>query len=140
MRKNKINVCFHLMLILLGSLLASCEKDKGPVIIKPVMPVDSMIRFERDIQPIFNEHCIVCHNTSHPYLDLREGLSWNDLWFPNPHGIHAPYVDTITPENSVLIGRLRGLEYSIMPPNSAPLRPSLIDTIAKWMRQGARND
>ena len=31
-----------------------------------------------EIQPIWNSKCVACHNASNP-LDLREGLSYNNL-------------------------------------------------------------
>jgi hypothetical protein len=125
---------FGLPLIIYGLLISSCEKDQGPVIVKPPpLPGDTMIHFESDIQAIFNAHCISCHNQNHIYLDLRESFAWYNLWV---HGTHAPYLNVADPENSILMQRLRGVELSIMPPNAAPLPSSTIDTIAKWMRQG----
>lgn len=122
-------------------LVTACEKDKGPLIIKPPpVPGDTMISFKNVIQPIFDSHCITCHNISHIFLDLRADYSWYDLHTQNAHGVHAPYIDTINPENSILIQRLRGVELDIMPPNAAPLPASTVDTVAKWMLQGAKDN
>ncbi|MCX6290617.1 MAG: hypothetical protein NT126_02495 [Bacteroidetes bacterium] len=137
---KKLFFCF--VISLAGIIfLQGCEKDKGPVVLKPPpAPGDTLIHFENDIQPVFDAHCIVCHSQNHIYLDLREGYAWYDLMYHNPHGLHAPYVDTISPENSILIQHLRGVELGIMPPNALPLPATTIDTIAKWMLQGARNN
>ena len=100
--------------------LSSCTKDEGPLVIKPPpVPGDTMMSYSLEIQAIFDLHCVRCHNQSHPFLDLREGLSYNQLLF---------------------IGRLRGVEYPIMPPDGDHIRPGTIDTIAIWMLQGARNN
>lgn len=129
-----------LLFLLSGYLmhLSSCTKDEGPLVIKPPpVPGDTMMSYSLEIQAIFDLHCVRCHNQSHPFLDLREGLSYNQLLFT---GHLAPYVDTLLPENSILIGRLRGVEYPIMPPDGDHIRPGTIDTIAIWMLQGARNN
>lgn len=116
----------------------SCTKDEGPLIIKPPIPAgDTMVRFERDIQPYFDSYCVRCHNQSHPFLDLRDGYAYGQLLFI---GHLAPYVDTVNPENSILIGRLRGVEYPIMPPDGSHIPRGMIDSVAHWMRQGALNN
>ncbi|MCX6290464.1 MAG: hypothetical protein NT126_01715 [Bacteroidetes bacterium] len=125
-------------------IISSCEKDKGPMIVKPASqpaPDDPFkIHYQQDIQPLFDENCIICHNLYHPYLDLRAEVSWNNLWHANPHGIHAPYVDTINPNNSNLIRHLKGNGYPLMPLNAPAFKPGRIDTIVTWMLEGARNN
>ena len=37
------------------------------------------VSFRTDIQPILDNKCAVCHPTSYPYLDLRQGHSYDDL-------------------------------------------------------------
>ena len=128
--------------LLIGSILFvfSCEKDKGPVIIKPVVPVDPLdtfIHFGLYIQPIFDEFCIRCHNHSHPFLDLREGVAHTELW---TDGSNAPYVDTLNPDNSLLLQHLEGVVLERMPPEAPYPLESQIDTIRQWIWQGARDN
>jgi hypothetical protein len=121
---------------LLFLLINGCAKDEGPFIVKPVkLPGDTLLSLSTDIQPIFDSHCIRCHNQSHPFLDLRDGYSYNQLLYT---GHLAPYIDTVNPENSILVGRLRGVEYPIMPPDGDHLLPATIDSIVLWMSEGAR--
>ncbi len=130
-----------LYLLIVGSILLvfSCEKDKGPVIIKPIVPVDpvdTFIHFGLYVQPIFDEFCTRCHNQSHPFLDLQEGVAYTELW---TDGSSAPYVDTVDPGNSRLMQHLEGV-LERMPPESPYPLTSQIDSIRQWMWQGARNN
>ncbi len=129
-----------LLLLIMGYFLclSSCMKDEGPLIIKPPpVPGDTLISYSDVIQPFFDLHCVRCHNQSHPFLDLREGISYDQLLFT---GHLAPYVDTVMIENSILIGRLVGVEFPIMPPDGDHISQSDIDTVSLWMLQGARNN
>ncbi|MBK7885906.1 MAG: hypothetical protein IPJ86_00960 [Bacteroidetes bacterium] len=117
-------------------ILTSCEKDKGPIIIRPEIPYDStvyMISYSGYIQPLFNENCVGCHNAAHPFLNLHASVSYSELVY---NGENAPYVDNIDPENSLLIQRLRGVEWPIMPPNPPHVSEADIDSIKLWMSQG----
>jgi hypothetical protein len=136
---NKIKITTPVLLIMgLFLFMNSCTKDSGPLIINPPpVPGDTMISYSAVIQPFLDLHCVRCHNQSHPFLDLREEVSYDQLLFS---GRMAPYVDTIDTENSSFIGRLRGVEFPIMPPDGGAISESTIDTIATWMLQGARNN
>jgi len=37
------------------------------------------VKYGAEIQPIWNSNCILCHDASHPSLDLRVDVSYNDL-------------------------------------------------------------
>ena len=118
--------------------LWSCTKDQGPLIIKPLpVPGDTMVSYADFIQPIFDANCIRCHSQGHPFLDLRDCCSYDELLLT---GSSAPYIDSIDPANSLLIGHLEGVEYSPMPPDGALLSQGIIDSVKIWMRQGARNN
>ena len=141
MSRQNFSINSNLFLILglmIVMSLINCTKDQGPLIIKPPpVPGDTLMSYERDIQPFFDLHCVRCHNELHPSLDLRSGFSYNEILFD---ARFAPLVDTLVPENSILIGRLRGIEYSIMPPDGELIREGEIDSISTWMLQGARNN
>ena len=121
-----------LLLFLISFGFVACEKDAGPVIKRPVVPVldgDTFISFENDIQPIFNARCILCHNQFHPFLDLRDSVSYKQLLYD---GFSIPYyVIVYDPSQSLLIQHLLGVNYSIMPPTPPPLSKDQIDIIIK---------
>jgi hypothetical protein len=132
---------FILLTALIITGLVACEKDKGPVIIRPaavpVQSADTFISFENTIQPIFNGRCIMCHDEYHPFLDLRDSNSYKQLLFD---GYHAPYVLVANPLQSILVRRLKADGFPLMPPGPPPLSQSNIDTIIIWIRQGAKNN
>ncbi len=133
-------------LVLLFILWESCEKDSGPYnITPPKPPVDTTdttvniysVSYADDVQHIFNDHCIQCHNVNHPFLDLRESTSYHELWIS---GSHAPYVDTLDPANSKIYLHLEGVEMSQMPPDPPHLTDSLKQIIFTWMAEGAHDN
>ncbi len=121
------------MLIGLGLTLNSCYYNKYPIVDPNPPAVD--ISFATEIQPIFNNNCIACHNgTLNP--DLRVGNSYNALM--------ALPVGSIIPGNadgSELMGMLNheaGAD-NPMPPD-APISSSKINLIRQWINQGAKNN
>ena len=123
-------------------LFSACEKDSGPIIIKPEIPEDTVpdfVSFANDIQPIFNFNCIACHNENHPFLNLKECCSWDQLL---NSGVSAPYIDTLNPTESYLYIRVAGAGQN--PPEMPPGGPFLIqeetDLILKWIQEGAKDN
>jgi hypothetical protein len=117
--------------------LYGCEKDKGPLVDAPPDDTTVEISYKTSIQPIFDTYCIRCHVGSHPLLDLRAEFSYDQLLY---EGVSAPYVDTVDAENSILMQRLRGVTLEHMPPEP-PNPPDIkIESIKKWIEQGAKNN
>ncbi len=133
--KSFVKIAF--LQFIISFTIISCEKDKGPVVLKPNTPGDTVINFADDIQPFFDTYCVECHNQSHPFLDLRNFYSYNDLLFT---GANAPYVDSLNPTQSYIIRRLQGNGYPKMPPNPPMPSDGMIDTVIIWIRQGAHNN
>lgn len=115
----------------------SCEKDSGPDV-RP-LPIDTThhVSFSREIQGIFDDRCIVCHNQAHPFLDLRISYSYNELMTT---GSSAPYVDIQDPEQSIIYQHVKGETMAIMPPNGDPLTENQVALILLWIKQGAKNN
>mgnify|MGYP003331108736 CR=1 FL=1 len=126
-------------IIIFASLIffSACEKDSGPLIYDSAL--QDTISFARDIQPIFNANCILCHNQYHPFLNLKDCCSWNELLFT---GASAPYVDTLSPKESYLYIRVAGTGQAppAMPPGGPYLSSDLTAKILRWIEQGARNN
>lgn len=150
MKKNKFKIplgiftqgqlaLLSLFTFLLLSIV-SCEKDHGPVVVRPPAVIDTthaLVSYRGYIQPIFNDYCIACHTSSHPFLDLRGIVSYDELLYT---GASAPYVDSINPDNSLLIQRLIGDEWPIMPPDPPYLTAAQIDSVRLWMLQGYKDN
>lgn len=125
---------FLAIAILIGGLYTSCRKDVGPLVVPPA--VTTPVSFRNDVQPIFNASCISCHNASHQYLQLDSCCSYYELFFT---GSSAPYIDTLTPSNSLLIKRMTG-EIGPTMPLTGQLPQDQIDLVLRWIEEGARNN
>jgi hypothetical protein len=92
-------------------------------------------RFAADVQPIFDAKCVACHPVAYPYLDLREGRSYDDL-------VRVP-AETRPAFHRVLPGRPE-LSYLLTHPPDPSLRGLVTsderETFAAWIRAGARDD
>lgn len=111
-------------------LLGRCVNDKT-MDITPT--VKNNVSFQLDIQPIFNQECIMCHT---PMMglepNLKSGFAYNSLMAG----------DGITPgdsEGSELMEMLRGGGDNPMPPGYK-MSPTKIALIAKWIDEGAKNN
>ncbi|MCC7232582.1 MAG: hypothetical protein IT242_06530 [Bacteroidia bacterium] len=132
--KTKLLILISVILVL---IIVSCEKDSGPYIITKPVDTTHIVSFSNEIQPIFNDRCIVCHNQNHPFLDLRPGYSYDQLLYT---GANAPYVDINNPEQSILYEHIMGVNASIMPPNNPPLTDDQKNLILLWIIQKAQNN
>ncbi|MCC6754631.1 MAG: hypothetical protein IT266_11680 [Saprospiraceae bacterium] len=140
-------VCGAVALLITG--LTSCEKDQGPLILNghgdhghscdTVVdpPAGDTLSYNNFIKPMLAKGCVQgCHNPSHPKLDLRPPVSYNQLV---ADGFNAPYVDPVQPESSLLIRHLRG-ELLLMPQGGPAWSSEKIDSVLTWIRQGALNN
>jgi len=99
-------------------------------------PVD----FQREIQPIFAEHCAECHGVDEAKrksglrIDLREpALKGGDSG--------TPAIVPNQPDKSELVARITSAEEDlVMPPrrHNKPLSPKQIDVLQQWIREGAK--
>ena len=98
------------------------------------------VDFQRDVQPIFAEHCAQCHGMdaanrkSALRFDLRESaLKGGDSG--------TPAIVPGQPEQSELIHRITSTDADVvMPPprHNKPLSAKQIDTLQQWIRDGAK--
>lgn len=89
------------------------------------------------IQPIFNANCTFsgCHGANPP-SGLRL-TSWNELM---QGGVSGPAVIPGNAEDSLLVKRIEGRIAPRMPLNRDPLCDFQIQTIRRWIDQGALNN
>ena len=146
------NYIISIIIFSLIILIISCAKDKGPLVRKttnaPNKPIDSInipeptilpitISFNNHIKPVFKNNCIQgCHNPSHPKLDLRPPVAYNQLL---TLGKSAPYVNPAEPKKSILYLHLVGIRHP-KPKDKPKLQQAAIDTVYTWIYQGAAND
>ena len=91
--------------------------------------------FARDVQPIFDRKCVTCHPVAYPYLDLRRGRSYGQLY--RVSAATNPAFERVVP------GR-PDLSYLVIhppdPSNRNLLAASERRTISDWIRAGAKRD
>ncbi len=119
-------------------ILASCTADKGPVFTE-IDIVD--VSFASDIQPIFDNNCIQCHDQTHfTGLNLTAGFSY-DLLVNTTSANYAPNlrIEPFSTENSVLWHKINddGVFGGIMPQIGGPLSNFEIEKIQAWIEFGA---
>ena len=126
---------------MISAVMISCEAEEGPF----VTELETIeVSFAEDIQPIFTNKCIQCHNQNHPTgLDLREGNSY-DLLVNVSSTNYAPNfrIESFSIENSVLWHKVTnsGIYGGQMPPVGDPLSNFEIEKIESWIELGALND
>src|SRR5882724_8330788 len=98
----------------------------------PVAQLSAQVDFQRDVQPIFREHCLSCHGPDLQMNGLRldrradalRGGSQSDIGPGNAQG-------------SRLYHRLIGTAFGQQMPPAGPLGEAQIDTIKRWIDEGA---
>jgi len=125
-------IVLFFMLIGLGLTLNSCYYNKFPIVDPNPPAVD--ISFATEIQPIFNNNCVACHNGSLD-PDLRTGNSYNAL---------TSIPGSIIPGDASGSELIEMLEHNPANPNpmppSSPISTTKITLIKNWINQGAKNN
>ena len=119
----------------LSLLMSTARAVEAP----SVDPDDARVSFHRDVQPIFSRHCYGCHQPAKPlgqYLmtDFAALVVGGETTLPaivpgNPAASHL--IDQITPVDG----------HAEMPDEPfAPLSDVEVETISRWISEGAVND
>jgi len=122
-----------LVLTQLIFIIASCTKTTT-VLVDNAPAVTATVSFSKDIQPILTKNCALsgCHNGSIA-PDLSEATAYTALEGGN-------FLNTATPESSVVYLWLTGKE-AIPMPAGATNNPSNINALMlAWVKQGAKNN
>ncbi len=101
----------------------------------------SEVSFSRDVLPIFHEHCLSCHRPGESgyetsgfsvegYADIMQGTRYGAVVFPG-----YSYASTL----QVLVEHKADQTIN-MPQGQLKLSPQQIETIGKWIDQGAKNN
>ena len=108
--------------------VATVQVDNSPAVTKTVS-------FIKDIVPVFTKHCALagCHGSGGHAPDLSADNAYNSL-------INGKFIDTKSPDKSLLYLLLTGKE-SVAMPMGAANNPSNINGLTlAWITQGAKNN
>ena len=104
------------------------------------------VSFEADVQPIFDENCVTCHQSSGAPqgLVLEDGKSWQSLLRGRSAESKLPLVTPGRPDDSYLVHKLAGTQTTTgrgaqMPPGD-PLAPDKVAIVQRWIAAGALNN
>ncbi len=109
------------------------SKDSVDTYINPVF-------FSDEVIPIFNQHCIYCHSMAHTIehsITISPYLTPSVAYYELKSG---GYVDTISPEQSLLYLRVEGTTVGIRMPPFGKLSDYEIQKILGWIKDGACNN
>ena len=104
----------------------------------PPAAVPAKVSYYRDVRPIFQQHCQGCHQPA----KAGGGYVMTDFAAMQKTGESGkPAVVAGKPEASYLIEMLTVKDGKAeMPQKADPLKPVLVETIAKWIKDGAKDD
>jgi hypothetical protein len=125
-----------------GFVLYSCSDNLDDIVPTKVNVTEKVdpVFFQDEIIPIFEQNCIFCHSEKHtlehhypvtPYLTAS--VAYDQL-------MSGGFVDTISPEKSILYLRVAGTAAGIRMPISGKLSDFEIQKILGWIKFGAPNN
>ena len=100
------------------------------------LPAFGGVSFSEEIEPLLRRHCVLCHGESLQQSGLR--LDRRDAAMRG--GASGPVIRPGDASASALLKRLEGLDGLQQMPPGGPLAASEIETIRKWVDEGARWD
>ena len=123
-------------------ILLSCSDNIDEIVPTEVNVTGRVdpVFFNDEIIPIFEQNCIFCHSEEHtrkhhypvtPYLTAS--VAYDSL-------MSGGYVDTLSPEKSILYLRVSGNSIGIRMPISGKLSDFEIQKILNWIKFGAPNN
>ena len=87
------------------------------------------VDFAKDVQPIFRQNCVGCHGPTQQNSGMR--VDRRSVVFGRRGVVPG------SSDNSFLFHRISGSEYGLQMPPTGPLKAEQIDTIKRWIDQGA---
>jgi mono/diheme cytochrome c family protein len=97
------------------------------------------VSYSTEIQPIFNDNCISCHNNGGGYFGGLDLSTYENLMLGNSN--NGPVVTAGDGTNSYIIQKLQGTATGAqMPDGASPLPSDQINLIAQWIDEGAMNN
>src|SRR5256885_9326106 len=115
-----------------GGIVLAASKDKSGAA--------ATIQFNRDISPILSENCFACHGPDENKRKARLRFDQKDVPFKPAKSGEIPIVAG-DPGKSELIKRItsKDEDEEMPPPKSGKkLTPQQIDSLTKWIAQGAK--
>lgn len=132
-------------LLILGVFTGAVGCKSTSTATSPPPTPTSGVSFTKDIQPIFNANCVVCHQgaASPGGLSLEPNSAFKNLVNTMSTESILNLVTPSAPDKSYLLNKLLGTQSQVggsgaqMPYNASPLPQAQINLIQQWISQGA---
>ncbi|MFA7331254.1 MAG: c-type cytochrome domain-containing protein [Candidatus Delongbacteria bacterium] len=118
-----------LSLLCLGGLAGCADLGDEP----GTTPVDGDVSFSRDVQPILQGNCTLCHGAD----GSSGGLDLGSLAGLRAGGVSGAVVVAGAADSSLLVARLEESNPALRMPAGGQLPALQIDVIRDWIDQGA---
>jgi len=139
------------LLTILGTVAAACSSgNKTNNSSSSTTNVSSGVSFAKDIQPIFNNNCVICHQgqvAAQASLTLEPKLSYSNLvGMPSTESATELRVKPGSPDQSYIIAKLQGTQVQAggsgarMPYGAPSISLDQINLIQQWIAEGAPNN
>ena len=115
------------MIFLLPALIAAAT-----AVLNPAVHPETAIDFQRDVQPLFREHCITCHGPTQQFGGLRLDRRADAL-----RGGTQTDIGPGNADGSRLYHRVIGTAFGQQMPPTGPLSREQTETIRQWIDEGA---
>ena len=135
-----------LSVLLVASACSSGSKTTAPA--TSSVTSSSVVSFSKDIQPIFNSNCVICHQgAGQAGLTLEPNVSYSKLvGIASTESTTELRVKAGAPEQSYILAKLNGTQVQAggsgarMPYGASPLPQSQINLVQQWVAEGAPNN
>lgn len=97
---------------------------------------EPMTNFADHVKPIFEARCLRCHNADKAKSGLNLALHATTM----EGGSSGKVIVPGNPDGSRLLALIMQTEEPVMPPSGDPLKPEEIETIRRWIADGAPAD
>jgi mono/diheme cytochrome c family protein len=114
-------------LLVSASPLASAQDKKAPAA--------AAASFAKDVMPILKASCLKCHDAKNHKGSL-DMTSYDTL---KKGGKGGPGFTAGDPDKSAIVSSISG-DKPDMPKKAAPLKKDQVDLIARWIKEGAKNN
>ena len=101
----------------------------------PLRADSEAVSFQRQVLPLLQQHCVVCHQGETAQKGLRVGSAAGLL----QGGASGPAAAPGKPEESLLLAKISG-DKPAMPPAGEPLTAAQAALIRRWIAEGAVDD
>lgn len=121
-----------LIVVLVSALIGCTTYSEGN---RTVSPLTEKVSFEKQIKPLFESRCVMCHNGQVAAGDLN--LLTRDLAFRRSS--NGPFIIPGDPNGSKLFRmvQLADVEPGAMPPTGHALDGHQLGLVKAWIEQGA---